>query len=210
MKFYTKSWIHGSIRLDCTAEERSIFADLMAMANESRSRGIIQANPTTPYPHQYIAQVLNVPLGLLERCLKKFQTQGRIHENETGIFLSNFEYYNPPQRKTGKRGRPPKYPPEQLPLEPLETFTGKPDPKAKAIWSKALLELQREVSRSNYSTWFGRTVGLQHRDGRFIIGVPSEFVGTSLQQSQTSLIERVLGGILSEGFTVVFQTYGKQ
>lgn len=108
MKFWTNSWLHGSIHIDCTAEERALFVDLMAMANESRNRGIIQANADTPYPHSYLAEELHVALEFLELSLKKFESQGRIHENEKGIIVLSFPRYNPPAHKTGKRGRPPK------------------------------------------------------------------------------------------------------
>lgn len=108
IKWYPKNWLHGSIRFDCTPEERSVFVDLVNMANESRNRGTIQANPETPYPHQYIAGELNITLKLLNRCLKKFEEQKRIHENEKGIIVLNFEYYQGLQVTGRRRGRPSK------------------------------------------------------------------------------------------------------
>lgn len=93
LKFYSKPWLHGSLRFDCTPEERSVWADLLALGNESRNRGVIQANDDTPYPHPWLANQLNISLELLERCLAKFTTQERIHVNETGIHILNFDWY---------------------------------------------------------------------------------------------------------------------
>jgi hypothetical protein len=109
IKWYSKNWLHGSIRFDCTPEERSVFHDLVCMANESRSRGIIRANSETPYPHKYISEQLNIPLKLLEHCLEKFESQGRIHQNDVGITIINFAYYQGLDTKR-QRGRPRKNP----------------------------------------------------------------------------------------------------
>lgn len=207
MKFYTKNWIHGSIRLDCSPEERSVFADLMALANESRNRGTIQANPTTPYPHEYLAKMLNIPLPLLDHCLKKFEIQERIHENETGIKVLTFGYYNPPPNKTGIRGRPPKVPLEQLSMETYPTWSGKPSQKALKTWQEALKELEREVSRSNYSTWFQKTLGLAYTDGEFIVGAPNNHIAYFLSQNQQGLIDRVLTSVTKEQLAVEYRIY---
>jgi hypothetical protein len=105
IKWYSKNWLHGSIRFDCTPEERAVFLDLACMANESRNRGTIQANTTTPYPHEYIASQLAISLKLLDHCLKKFEDQSRLHENNVGIMITNFEYYQGLQIGRA-RGRP--------------------------------------------------------------------------------------------------------
>lgn len=105
-KKYSREWLEGSIRFDCTAEERSVFDDFMAMANESRNRGVIQANDDTPYPHPWIAAKLNISLELLERCIVKFLEQERITENKHGIVVLNFSYWQ--GLNTRSRGRPSK------------------------------------------------------------------------------------------------------
>lgn len=113
-KLFSREWLQGSLRVQNTLEERGLWADLLAMANESRNRGIIQANVDIAYPHIYLAQTLNVPLRTLERCLKKFAEQKRIEENGTGITILNFNYYQEIGKK--ERGRPSKIPHNQLPL----------------------------------------------------------------------------------------------
>jgi hypothetical protein len=109
LRLWSREWLEGSLRFDCTAAERGIWADLLAMANQSRRRGIIQANPSTAYPHEWIADRLCIPLQELEESLVKFKKSGRIEENGTGITIINFSYYNPPSTGTGKVGRPPKH-----------------------------------------------------------------------------------------------------
>lgn len=112
LKFWSKEWLEGSVRFDCTAEERGIFADLLALANESRNRGIIQANETKPFPHHWIAGMLNLSDEVFENALKKFIEQERVEETQFGLKIINFAWYN---REFTKRGRPPKNQPQREP-----------------------------------------------------------------------------------------------
>ena len=77
------------------------------------------------------------------------------------------------------------------------------------IWETALGELQIQVSKPNYRTWFGKTIGLSYQDNQFVIGVPSTFVAEYLEKNQRSLIEKALIGLTSPGVQVVFQVNGK-
>jgi hypothetical protein len=76
-----------------TPAQRSVFVDLIAMARESRNPPFIQANPTTAYPHSWLASKLNIALDLLEEALEVCKAQGRISENSTGIKILNFDFY---------------------------------------------------------------------------------------------------------------------
>jgi len=105
-KLWSREYLEGSLRFDLTPEERSVWADFLCLANESRTRGVIQANNQMAYPNSWIADRLNIPLGLLERCLKKFTEQKRIKIAKTGITICNFNYYNSSKKKG--RGRPSK------------------------------------------------------------------------------------------------------
>lgn len=112
-KVYSREALEGSLRFDCNSEERGVWWDFCHMANESRTRGVIQANDETPYPHPWLAAKLNISLELLDRCIEKFTSQKRIYENEHGIEVLNFQYWQ--GLNTRKvRGRPRKYP---LPTE---------------------------------------------------------------------------------------------
>jgi len=77
------------------------------------------------------------------------------------------------------------------------------------IWETALGELQIQVSKPNYRTWFKKTVGLSYHDNQFVIGVPNTFAAEYLDKNQRSLIEKALIGLTSNGVNVVFQVNGK-
>ena len=63
------------------------------------------------------------------------------------------------------------------------------------IWEVALGELQLQVNKPNYRTWFKETKGLSYQDDRFVIGVPNAFVAEYLDKNQRSLIEKTLIGL---------------
>jgi len=77
------------------------------------------------------------------------------------------------------------------------------------IWEAALGELQIQVSKPNYRTWFGKTVGLSYEDNQFVVGVPNTFVAEYLGKNQRSLIKKALIGLTSSGVQVVFRVNGK-
>lgn len=77
------------------------------------------------------------------------------------------------------------------------------------IWETALGELQVQVSKPNYRTWFSKTTGLSYQDKQFVIGVPNTFAAEYLEKNQRSLIEKALVGLTSPGIQVVFQVNGK-
>ena len=77
------------------------------------------------------------------------------------------------------------------------------------IWETALGELQIQVSKPNYRTWFGKTTGLSYKDNQFVIGVPNAFTAEYLDKNQRSLIEKVLIGLVSSEVQILFQVNGK-
>ncbi|MFC1929295.1 chromosomal replication initiator protein DnaA [Chloroflexota bacterium] len=80
---------------------------------------------------------------------------------------------------------------------------------AQEIWEAALGQLQIQISKSNYRTWFEKTVGLNYQEDEFIIGVPNTFVAEYLERNQRSLIEKALIGFTSPNIQVVFQVNGR-
>ncbi len=80
---------------------------------------------------------------------------------------------------------------------------------AKEIWEIALGELQVQVSRPNFRTWFSKTVGISYENNQFIIGVPNTFAAEYLEKNQLSLIEKALSGLTSPDVKIIFQTNGK-
>ncbi len=76
------------------------------------------------------------------------------------------------------------------------------------IWDIALGEIQVQVSKTNYRTWFSKTRGLSLRNNQFVIGVPHTFAAEYLEKNQRSLIEKVLFGLTSPDIRVSFQVNG--
>ncbi|MBN1176128.1 MAG: chromosomal replication initiator protein DnaA [Dehalococcoidales bacterium] len=77
------------------------------------------------------------------------------------------------------------------------------------IWEAALGELQVQVSKPNYRTWFSKTTGLSYHDNQFVIGVPNTFAAEYLDKNQRSLIEKALSGLTRNGVQIAFQVNGK-
>ena len=77
------------------------------------------------------------------------------------------------------------------------------------IWEAALGELQIQVSKPNYRTWFEKTIGLDYQDGQFVVGTPNAFICEYLDKNQRSLIQKVLIGITSPDINVAFQVNGR-
>ncbi len=60
------------------------------------------------------------------------------------------------------------------------------------LWESTLHELENELSRANFSTWFKNTVILRQEDGVVVVGVPNEFVKDWLQNKFHKMILRSL------------------
>ncbi len=75
------------------------------------------------------------------------------------------------------------------------------------IWDAALGQLQMHVTKPNFETWLKNTVGLEYKDGEFVVGVPNAFVAETLEQRMYQLISRSLESVVgSESeFEIRFQ-----
>ncbi len=76
------------------------------------------------------------------------------------------------------------------------------------LWEKTLFELEGELSRANFSTWFKNTSILKQDDGVVIVGVPNEFVKDWLQNKFHKTILRSLRN-LSENIRSIEYTVCK-
>ena len=63
------------------------------------------------------------------------------------------------------------------------------------LWSSALSQIELELSRVNFNTWFKNTRIIDYKDGDVIIGVPNEFVKDWLNQKYYKFILRILRSI---------------
>lgn len=81
--FWVDKWIFGSMRIECTLEERAIWIDLLSLA--SKDDGYIRANEETPYPMKQLSGMLMIPEEKLENAIKKFIEKDKLAENSKGI-----------------------------------------------------------------------------------------------------------------------------
>lgn len=72
------------------------------------------------------------------------------------------------------------------------------------IWDTALGELQLQVTRPYYETYLKDTVGLECRDGRFVVGVPTAFGVEWLGQRMRPRVEEALRRIIKGPITAQF------
>ena len=82
-KMHSKGWLDGSIRQQLTMEERSVWADLLAFANESRQRGIIARAKGIPFTREALASRFGVPLEVLNSTIAKCQVDA--NDPSTGV-----------------------------------------------------------------------------------------------------------------------------
>lgn len=81
---------------------------------------------------------------------------------------------------------------------------------AQELWEAALGEIQLQVNRPNYRTWFRETKGISFKDNQFVIGVPNIFVAEYFDTNQRSLIEKTLIGLTNRNVSVRFQVNSGQ
>ncbi len=62
----------------------------------------------------------------------------------------------------------------------------------KELWSKTLVDIELEVSKANFSTWFKNTRIVKQESGTVFIGVQNEFVRDWLSNKYHSTILRIL------------------
>lgn len=77
--------------------------------------------------------------------------------------------------------------------------------EAREIWEHALKELELQLARANYRTWYQKTVGLSYQDDQFVVGVPNVFVAEYLDKNQRDLIEKTVIGCLGHDTRVFFR-----
>lgn len=60
------------------------------------------------------------------------------------------------------------------------------------LWAKCLLDIEKEVSKPNFSTWFKHTSIVREDAGTICVGVPNEFVRDWLSNKYHKMITRVI------------------
>lgn len=116
-KLYNSEWIEGSIRIDLTPAERSIWADFLALAGLSRREGYIERSQGIPYTIKELAhklaltgtedETINEGMELLKSTISKCEREGRIELDECGtIRIVNWDkYQSTPEKVREKKKR---------------------------------------------------------------------------------------------------------
>lgn len=93
VKMFCYECLHGSLAFQLEPAERCAFYELVYLAGLCGQEGLIADRDQRPYPHSYIAHEIHVSEELLERTLAKCLEEGRISENEHGIYITNWKAY---------------------------------------------------------------------------------------------------------------------
>lgn len=93
IKLYCDGMLHGSVTYQLTDAEQSVWVKLLCLAGLVNRDGQISDNDGRPFPHSFIAHEIHAGLELLEATLKKCIDEGRVSENSTGIFITNWASY---------------------------------------------------------------------------------------------------------------------
>lgn len=72
------------------------------------------------------------------------------------------------------------------------------------IWLKTLEIIRRDVNKPNYDTYFSKTIGLEQRNGSFIISTPTEYIAEHLRSNFIQVTTRALSEITGELIAPVF------
>jgi len=76
---------------------------------------------------------------------------------------------------------------------------------AKETWEVVLGKLQLQLTKANYETWLGGTVGLACERNSLIVGVPSPFAVEWLEKRLHSLIKKTVMDVTGRDIDVRFQ-----
>jgi hypothetical protein len=90
-------WINGSIRQDLTPDERSVWADFLALAGLTREprRGFIERSEGIAYPKEVLLSMLNIKEELFDRTISKCASEGRLKVYPDGSMeIVHWDNYN--------------------------------------------------------------------------------------------------------------------
>ena len=76
---------------------------------------------------------------------------------------------------------------------------------AKETWEAVLEQLRLQLTKTNYETWLGGTVGISRDRNQFVVGAPSAFTVEWLEKRLRSLVHKSLIDITGTDTEVVFQ-----
>ena len=115
IRLWVNEFLHSSAIWDLTDAEVGVFFKLLALAGSCRTDGLIAAgDENRPYPDEWVATTLNIPMPLFQEAIKKLVATQRIEVNGNGISICKWDEYQSeydrqkPYRQAAKKaqGRP--------------------------------------------------------------------------------------------------------
>ena len=94
IRLWVNEFLHSSAIWDLTDAEVGVFFKLLALAGSCRTDGLIAAgDESRPYPDEWIATTLNIPMPLFNEAIKKLVDTQRIEVNGNGISICKWTEY---------------------------------------------------------------------------------------------------------------------
>jgi chromosomal replication initiator protein len=81
--------------------------------------------------------------------------------------------------------------------------------KPEQIWQAALGELQLQMTRATFDTWFKTSRVVAYEDGTFIIGVSSAYAKDWLENRLSGTVKRTLNGIAGRSVEVKYVVWAQ-
>jgi predicted phage replisome organizer len=207
-----------------------IWLKLLVQAGKINSAGHIYLTEGIPYTDESLATIFRRPLNTVRLALQTFVKFKMVEILDNSIFLPNWEKHQNIdgmeriRQLTRERVRKFRDTHKQLPLgnvtcnvcndadidkdkirkeeEKKENVILNSD-NVNEIWLKTLSTLKEQVNAGAYKAYFCQTVGLEKRNGFFVIGAPNDFTVQYLR-TQTSVIERELTKNMNEVVRIMF------
>jgi hypothetical protein len=90
------------------------------------------------------------------------------------------------------------------PAEPAESAP-QGQALARQIWRLALSQLQLQMTKSTFDSWFRRTSGLRYDGQTLVVGVQNDYAKDWLENRLLELVERALAGVVGEPVRAEFE-----
>jgi hypothetical protein len=110
IKLWVNEWLDGTVRWQLTQQQRSMWADLLAMAGYSRFPGIVtpgnDGQGFIAYPIRHLCNVFGCTAQEVEETLEILEKQERIKRDENGvIYIINWDKYQSEYQEKRQRTR---------------------------------------------------------------------------------------------------------
>lgn len=94
VKIYVDQWLRGTLRDELEPDERSIWADFIALAGDSPFEGKIAITESIGYSDEQLAEMLKCPVELIQRAKAKFLKYDKITQNNYRVIdLQNWQKF---------------------------------------------------------------------------------------------------------------------